>query len=357
MIKCKFFWSLFKERDWLEEMAAQGWLLENLTVGIFYHFKQIEPSQKVYEIDRFSLSANPKKEELTARQMAFDIAKESGWEVATHDEDMNYYFVKDKAGDESDEFYDDENIRQERADKYRRHYAIDQPKMLLTMWLAVSALYVAIFLLFGNDRNFTQGLMWFYIVLTIFEMVMILSLIVSGEAMYKELLLTRQEWDHRKQYAQKKQFGKAESLLAFLKEQSQKGLELIDCENGEYLFEEIHERYEYCIDTKKALIKRLKDRGVSYQPDKKDWNMQSTKWYEMSIQEATENGMDLVCVAQDGTLIYRRKYQPEKQQWVSGAVYTESAQKMIDGLKFGTLIIVAAFLLGLCIGALVSALF
>ena len=43
MKKIKRFKSLLKERDWLEEMATQGWLLQNITLGIIYDFKAIEP--------------------------------------------------------------------------------------------------------------------------------------------------------------------------------------------------------------------------------------------------------------------------------------------------------------------------
>ena len=80
MKKIKFFLSLLKERDWLEEMATQGWLLTNMTMGIIYTFKPVKPCEKVYEIERFAITSHPTVEELTARTRAFDITSQFGWE-------------------------------------------------------------------------------------------------------------------------------------------------------------------------------------------------------------------------------------------------------------------------------------
>ena len=92
MKKIKFFTSLAKERDWLEEMARQGFLLTNITMGVIYTFQGCEPCEKVYEVERFAISANPSITELTARTNAIDVATQFGWEMVTHDENMNYYF-------------------------------------------------------------------------------------------------------------------------------------------------------------------------------------------------------------------------------------------------------------------------
>lgn len=51
MKKTKFFLSVLKERDWLEEMAAKGYILKNITMGMCYDFEETEPCEKVYEID------------------------------------------------------------------------------------------------------------------------------------------------------------------------------------------------------------------------------------------------------------------------------------------------------------------
>lgn len=130
MKKLKFFFSLLKERDWLEGMASQGWLLTNMTWGVLYHFEKTEPCEKVFEVERFAITAHPTVADLTARARALDITSQFGWEQVTHDEDMNYYFMKDKAGDETDEFYDNAELRKERAERYRKHFSIEQPRKL-----------------------------------------------------------------------------------------------------------------------------------------------------------------------------------------------------------------------------------
>ncbi len=355
MTKCKLIFDFLKERDWLEEMAAEGWLLDNLTMGIFYHFKKVEPCQKVFEIDRFGLSANPQKGELTARQMAFDIAAQSGWEIVTHDEDMNYYFAKDKTGDEYDEFYDSEELRQERAEKYRRHYAVEQPRMLLTSWFAVSIIYVVLFLIMGMDSRFIKiqtGLMWFYIILTVIEIGVILLMIVCGENMYKGFVLTRQEWNLKKKYSQKKSFSKIKNLIGFLQEQDFNGLALAGYENGQYLFEESNQSYEYCADTKKSLSKRLKAAGKKGIHDKKDWLQQSTQWHEQSMQQASAMGYELVGAVEDGTLVYRRNTGSGKEQWATGAVYTSGMEKLLDFLKLIVPFLIICFIAGFIMGML-----
>ena len=80
MKKVKYYTSFLKERDWLEEMATQGWLLTDIKLGIIYYFKEIPPCEKVYELERFAISANPTISELTARSNAIELAKEFGGE-------------------------------------------------------------------------------------------------------------------------------------------------------------------------------------------------------------------------------------------------------------------------------------
>ena len=88
MKKTKFFLSVLKERDWLEEMAAKGYILKNITMGMCYDFEETEPCEKVYEIERFAvgMSGEADKEELTAKRNALDIAGQMGWQPVAHDE-------------------------------------------------------------------------------------------------------------------------------------------------------------------------------------------------------------------------------------------------------------------------------
>lgn len=307
MKKWKFFMSINKERDWLEEMAQHGWLLNDITFGMLYHFKECEPAQKVYEIDRFTQLGKPSKQQLTARRTALDIAQQYGWEVVTHDEDMNYYFVKDKAGDESDEFYDEDSLRQERADKFRLHLCYEQPVLLLKMLLGVTALYALVFCIVGFSAFISVGLAAVYVVCAVVTVLMSLFSMICGEKTYRELCLSREQWEERKRYAIKKSFCKTDELIAFLQKQNEKGLALTDCCDGEYLFEETEQSYQYETDSKSLLKKRLCVQGKKYCEEKKDWNMQSIQWYEMSVAEAEKLGWEPVCVTDTEILIYKRK--------------------------------------------------
>lgn len=307
MKKWKFFMSLYKERDWLEDMARQGWLLEDITLGMLYHFKKCEPSEKVYEVDRFTQLGKPSKQQLTARKTALDIANQYGWEVVTHDEDMNYYFVKDRAGDESDEFYDEDSLRRERADKFRRHLSYEVPVILLGMLIGVTVVYASLFWMIGFSLNGMSGMISMYIICTAFIVLFSFMSMIFGEKTYQELCMSREEWEQRKHFSVKKSFSKTADLLDFLKAQNEKGLVLTDYCDSTYLFEETNQRYQYEVDSKNLLKKRLRAVGKKYHSEKKDWNMQSIQWYEMSIAEAAKINFEPVCVADTDILIFKRK--------------------------------------------------
>ena len=317
MKKFKVFLSLFKERDWLEEMATKGWLLKDMTLGMIYHFEKIEPAEKVYEIDRFTVLRKPKKEMLLARKTALDIASQAGWKVVTHDEDMNYYFVKDKAGDESDEFYDDAELRRGRAEKYRRHLTYEVLAEILGMLFGLSVLCLFVFGLteiLGEPADVLYKLSWVYLVcIALFGGYSVFSL-KYGDWIYNELCLSREEWEQRKRLGEQRKFSNTKNLMSFLEEKNEQGLVLTDYVDGKYLFEETDMDCWYEIDTKYALKKRLKAQGKKYHWEKKDWNLQSFQWYEMSIAEAQSKGLELVCIVEGETLVYKcDKQQGQKE--------------------------------------------
>lgn len=307
MIKWKFFMSLLKEREWLESMARQGWLLTDINMGMRYHFKEIEPSEKVYELERFALSysRNAKRQELKARKTALDIAKQTGWEVAARDEALNIYFVKDKTNDGFDELYDDDDIRKQRAEKYRKHYAIEQPKMLLTLMLIGIAIFSSLLYLSLDNPIYMQIITIVFLVFSFIEVGCALMCNIWGEKMYKELCLSREEWEKRKKNNVKASFNKIDALIDFLNQKDSEGLRLVECDNKIYIFEETKEHYTYYADTKKAMVKRMKKQGKKYQYDKKDLEMLGTRWHEMSMEEAEQLGLETVCAVEGGTVIYR----------------------------------------------------
>lgn len=345
--KCKFFMNFLKERDWLEDMATQGFLLTNITLGMIYEFKQTESCEKVYEIERFAVSAHPTVQELNARKIAIDVATQSGWEVVTHDEAMNYYFVKDKAGDETDEFYDDENLRLERAERYRKYYCYESPLALLKADLALGIVYIVltILLLLLQLDDTAQSFMLFYIIISTFELACSVAQICLGHQLYTHFSLSRKEWANRKNHSVKKHFKEIGHLRRFLQAQNEKGLALSGYDKGLYLFEKDTCHYNYFVDTKTCLKKRLKEQGISYRRDAKDMSTQDLSWYEMSISEAAEYGLKPVAVVQDHILIYKRPYSDEQLPW-------DNDGDRISRFPFPPVLGVIFCIIGFCIGIL-----
>lgn len=350
MKKFKFFFSLLKERDWLEEMAAQGWLLTGITMGVVYHFRQVEPCEKVFEVERFAITSHPTVAALTARTRAFDITSQFGWEQVTHDEDMNYYFMKDKAGDETDEFYDDPESRRERAERYRRHLSIEQPRKLLLDLMVLSVLYVVMFLLLGRDSSY--GLMWFYVLYTAIEIALIHRSIVLGQTTYTELCLSREEWESYKKYSEKKHFRKVHQLRSYLQEKSGSSLSLKGHENGYYLFEEDPRRYDYFIDTKRCLKKRLKEDGLRFTDEKKDYLTQSLKWYEMSIADTAQYGLTPVAAIGRSALVYKRPCSAEPLPCENGKESLNFSAPALTAVIFFVCCAVIGFIAGFTIAML-----
>ncbi len=349
MKKIKFFMSLAKERDWLEEMAGQGFLLTNITMGVIYTFQECEPCEKVYEVERFALSSAPTIAELTARTNAIDVATQFGWELVTHDENMNYYFRKDKAGDETDEFYDDEESRRERAERYRKSYCIEQPSGLLLGELVISFLYLVLYFVLDNST----GLLIIYLLLTILELLCIYQTICMGQLAYRELSMSREEWTHYKQFSEKKSFNKVQQLRSYLQEKSEFGLSLKGYEGGMYLFEEDTKRYNYFVDTKSCLRKRLKEDGTTFTDEAKDWSNISLNWYEASIANTAQYGLKPVAVINKHILIYKRPYSDAPLPWENGNENINFSLPTLSGL----VIMLLFFCLGVIIGILAAIIF
>ncbi len=353
MTKVKFFLSLFKERDWLEEMARQGWLLTNITLGIIYHFTEIEPCEKVYEVERFAITNHPTVADLTAKARALDITSQFGWKQVTHDEEMNYYFVKDKAGDETDEFYDTPELRMERAERYRQRHSVEAPINLMGSLLAMSAFYIFLFFIFADDSELQRAMMWFYIFLTVFELICIYGSMKLGQLYYAEFSMSRGEWEQYKKHREKKSFNKVQQLRSYLQEKSEFSLSLKNYEYGHFIFEEDSERYNYFVDTKRNMKKRLKENGQAFTEESKDLQVQSLKWYETSIANAAKYGLTPVAVVDKNILIYKRPYSEEPLPWENG---NENIRFIAPPLA-AILFILACFAVGFVIGALAALIF
>ena len=118
--KIKIMVSYQKERGWLEEMALQGWFLENISLGIVYTFVKGEPKRMLYDIDRFSLPKKPTLEEIRHKEMFLEMAQELGWREVTHGEDMTYYFAREYEEGGVNELHNDPESRRFLAAKFRR---------------------------------------------------------------------------------------------------------------------------------------------------------------------------------------------------------------------------------------------
>lgn len=349
MKKFRFFLSLAKERDWLEEMATQGWLLTNITLGVIYTFKETEPCKKVYEVERFAISANPTVAELTARANAMDIATQFGWEMVTHDENMNYYFVKDKAGDETDEFYDDEETRRDRAERFRKVYAIEQPLGLLLGEVFLSFFFIVLYFAFGKST----GVLVIYLIMTTIELLCIYGCMYTGQMAYKDFCMSRNEWELYKKYGEKKRFNKVQQLRSYLQEKSEFGLSLKGYEDGHYLFEEDSDRYNYFVDTKACLKKRLKEEGTSFKDESKNWQNIGLKWYETSMVNAAQYGLKPVAVVNKTVLIYKRPYSDAPLPWENG-----NANLNLTGSTLAcALIMLVLFIIGMICGRIAALIF
>lgn len=341
MKKLKFYFSLLKERDWLEEMARKGFLLKNITMGVWYEFEEGEPCEKVYEIENFACGSDAAREELCAREHAFEIAEETGWKVVTHDEAMNYYFVKDRAGDESDEFYEDAESRRKKAEKVRKIYAVDMPKMLISMLFIVGLLYALIFILPGMDMEESLNLHRVFFALTMLELVIVVMSIYSGESMYKDMILSREEWELKKKYSEKISFRKAQKLLDYLQKKDHQGLKLVGCKENIYHFAPTKVHYQYYLDTQKALKKRCKENGDRIQADRKDIAKLGMAWQEQSMKEAGALHLEVVGMAGQGTLIYRKNADEPEISWNENVVNTSYGDNFkMTFISIGTLLIV-----------------
>lgn len=169
-----------------------------------------------------------------------------------------------------------------------------------------------------------------------------------GETIHHEFLLSREQWENRKKHSRTATFHKTDKLLAFLQEMDDKGLQLMECDKKTYLFEEGNEQYTYFADTKKALIKRMKKAGKKVSEEKKDWERQSLWWYETSIQDAANHGLELVCAVEHGTLIYRKKTVDGPSSWQSGAVTTSSRDRLTQTDPAIAAGLIIGFIAGIC---------
>lgn len=357
--KTKWFISIKKEKLWLEEMALKGYKLCNMVFGIRYTFEKIEPSRLVYEMDRFNLPKSPSLGEIKEKEEAIEVAKELGWEIVVHDEDMNYYFCKEYIPEDSNQLYHDLESREIRAQKYRNRYQT-LAKSMIAMALAVNV-FLAIFALFMwlLDGVPDVGFYYFSLGYTVFCLGFTLLYDCIGEKYYKEFMMTEEEWlrnntykkEHQKKV--KKVFFQSKSLQKYLTKESENGWHIYKFSAIHYLFEkEECRKYQYIMDSKALTNKRIKSRGEETLTDKKDWMGMNNAWQVQSVKDAESLGWEFVSAYGNNMILYRGAADKEMEQ-----LNSHGKMPLVGAFayKVGTFLFICGsigFVVGLCFGFL-----
>ncbi|WP_343209865.1 DUF2812 domain-containing protein [Anaerolentibacter hominis] len=301
----KLFVSMNQEKMWLEEMGTRGWKLKNVTLGCVYTFERTTPARLFYEVDRFNLPKNPTLQDIRHKEIFLEMAKEMGWEMIAHDEEMNYYFCKEYAEGDINELYNDEESRLFHAEKYRRHYL--EKANSITGW----ALFIGIFLI--PYHLLVQKVDWFYFfvfVYIVFSLVLSRMLNRVAKMYYREMKLTREEWqlenDRRYCRTARRLILTNRGLKKYLSKMVREGWQLIGITPLKYRFirqEAI--QYSYTLDSKYLTNRRCRAKGIGKFSDFKDWSGMNNDWQIQSVKDAEAKGWKFVCALENRAVIYR----------------------------------------------------
>lgn len=309
--KIKIMVSYQKERGWLEEMALQGWFLENISLGIVYTFVKGEPKRMLYDIDRFSLPKKPTLEEIRHKEMFLEMAQELGWREVTHGEDMTYYFAREYEEGGVNELHNDPESRRFLAAKFRRflsNYAKQQ-----VFWAAVIVLvniFEKLAQIWAKEDFSLAWFDWFtliYVVVCNFFAVYLWKLGIRTE---KELSMSRQEWEDSVNPDTHKTVRKLiwtnRGLNKFLRSQEEQGWLLTSVTPTKYSFEKNPGGNQiYTMDSKSLTNRRRKSANQGKFEDGKDWTGINNDWEIASVHDAEEKGWNFVCALENRAIIYR----------------------------------------------------
>ncbi len=308
--KFKCMVSYQKERLWLEDMAKQGWFLENITLGTFFTFKAGEPKNMMYEIDRFNLPKKPTLEEIRHKEIFMDMATELGWREVTHDETLTYYFCKEYKEGDINELYNEEESRKQRGAKFSGF--LNEKSQELIFWSAVILLLDILILLLDSFTEIKVP-MWYNSFALVYVTICSVTALIQwkiGRLAEEELSLSRAEWMKRQDTTRYKKVNKlifrVRSLKRFLKEQEEQGWILTGITFKQYYFAKKDEAHQvYTMDSKWLTNKRRKARQLEKFNDKKDWIGMNNDWQVQSLKDAEEKGWQFVCALENRAVIYR----------------------------------------------------
>lgn len=318
--KFRFFISLRKEKMWLEEMAAQGYLFQNISFGgIRYTFEIGMPKKMVYEIDRFNVPKNPTLSQIHEKEEFLSLATELGWQEVTHDIDMNYYFSKEYVEGDINELYNDNEMRMVHANKYYDHM-MELPNTLNTLSLVLSVLVLVEYALASNR---SIGFIVFALGYSMFTLAY--QLITKHFALYyrKELSLSSEEWydteQERQTYKHKRRFFLSSKQLGqYLMAQSQRGWHIQKMGIFHYVFKqgEPETRY-YMIDSSSTVNRRRKKEHLPVIDDARDISNQNNDWQQQSAKDASTHGWDFVCASGNTLILYKKDTPPDESDILS----------------------------------------
>ncbi len=314
--KFKFYLTFHQEREWLEEMALQGYMLEDVKFGMYYSFRKDTPKHMLYEVDRFDLKSNPTLSEMMEKKNFIDMAMEGGWKEVTHDENLNYYFTKEYEEDGFNDLYNNEESMHMRADKFRNFY-LSQAKLLVKMIAFVATVGVLLDLLLlgsGIDSSQLQQVRMgyhlcfgAYIVIT--SLITCLTFKIS-DMVYEDMqMMSREAWKKQKSRGTRKErhlIITTKGLQKYLKKHAQKGEKLISMGMLTYTFEKTKSTaVDFVMDTKSMVDERRRKAGMKRISDTKDWNLMGNDWQAESIAYAQEHGLECLCAFDNRAIIYQ----------------------------------------------------
>lgn len=309
--KLKIFTRINKERDWLEEMALKGYMLEDIKLGMFYYFRKEEPKHMLYEIDRFNLRKNPTREEMLAKKNFIEMATESSWREVTHDESLNYYFTKEYEEEGFNELYNDEESLQLRADKFKKNFT-NSGVLLLKLMVFVNAAVLFESLLMksiGQYGKVSETFDIFNVIYTVGTGLIAVLYFKYGEIYYDELKMSREEYEKQKEKRRRTErhlILTTKGLQKYLRKHAKNGEKLVSMGMIKYTFEKTENVAEdFVLDTKSMVDKRRKREGMKRLSDSKDWNLMGNDWQAESIAYAESYGLECLCAFDNRAIIYQ----------------------------------------------------
>lgn len=262
--KFKFFLYISKEQKWLEEMALQGYILEDVKMGVFFYFRKDAPKRMLYEYDRFFQKKHLSREEILEKENFLQMAEETGWKEITHDETLTYYFAKEYEEDGFNELYIDKDSKQRKVDKFRTFFE-SQLKLLLHGSTVISILLFLFLFLLMIPNNWCLYILSGYLVVALLYFSCFQTYLPK---FYKDLMLSREDLGHQKEMNTIKKYRfifTTKKLQKYLEKYAKEGWELVSMTNFSYVFQRCNaSTVDYVIDSMSMVNARRKSAGLEY---------------------------------------------------------------------------------------------